>query len=66
MVMDNRKYKAKNAFEEFWDSFSSNQVLTKSFNKSIQQAFREVDINDSGTIDKAEFYAGMLLLYHKM
>ena len=68
MVLDDRKFKTKTAFEELWDSLKSSsvQVVSKSFNKSIEQAFNQVDLNDSRTIDKAEFYAGILLLYHKM
>lgn len=67
-LLDGKKYKTKTFIQEFFDSLQQNkeQVVTKSFEKSIQRAFEEVDIDNSGTIDKTELYAGMLLLYHNI
>ena len=66
LVLDDKKFKAKTLVDEFWDSLNPNLCLTRSFNKRLREAFLQVDINESDTVDRAELYAGILLLYHKM
>lgn len=67
-LLDNKKYKTAHFVEEIWDSFQENkkQVLSQSFERSVKRAFDEVDLDDSGNIDRSELYAGILLLYHNI
>lgn len=41
-------------------------VNQEAFKTMCMQAFHEVDFNNNGLIDETEFYAGVLLLYHKV
>eukprot|EP00924_Labyrinthula_sp_SR-Ha-C_P000551 maker-scaffold_27-snap-gene-2.55-mRNA-1 protein AED:0.01 eAED:0.01 QI:75/1/1/1/1/1/3/618/250 len=66
LIFDDRKYKTKTFLEELLDSFRSEQIFTRSFKRMVRQVFDEVDIDGNGYVDKAELYAAILLLYHRI
>eukprot|EP00510_Aplanochytrium_minuta_P010409 CAMPEP_0184066852 /NCGR_PEP_ID=MMETSP0957-20130417/3781_1 /TAXON_ID=627963 /ORGANISM="Aplanochytrium sp, Strain PBS07" /LENGTH=254 /DNA_ID=CAMNT_0026365061 /DNA_START=209 /DNA_END=976 /DNA_ORIENTATION=- len=66
-LLNNKDHRVQRQVEEFVDSVSGPDLVhTKTFTRAAKEAFKEVDINSDGTVDAAEFYAGMLVLYHKI
>lgn len=67
-LINNGNYSLKEQVEEFIDSLqdSQNIVLTKTFESYATKAFEEVDIDGNKSVDKAEFYAGIMVLYHQI